>query len=306
MQIISTIIPIFTIILLGWIAHRKGFLEPDFIAAANRLVYYLAIPALVFKSIAKASFTASFNLNLLAVALVMVVIACLLALALGRALRYEPRLLAVFAQNGFHGNLGYVGLAVSFYYLGSQGLVRASIIAGFMMILQNALSVTVLQMAAEQGTVRRRPLSMLMKILGNPVIISAILGIGFSVAQIPLPLIFSRSLDILSGLALPMALLIIGASLSFKLLRSRLFPVIAASAIKLVVLPGLGYAAFHMLGMSPGLYLPALILLASPSATVIYVMAKEMNGDTDFAVAAISASTLLSALTFTLWLQFAS
>ena len=305
MQIFSTIIPIFTIILLGWIAHRKGFLEPDFITAANRLVYYLAIPALVFKAIAKASFTATFDFNLLVVALVMVVIACLLALALGRALRFEPRLLAVFVQNAFHGNLGYVGLAVAFYYLGSEGLVRASIIAGFMMILQNGLSVTVLQMAAGQGTVKRRPSAMVLKILGNPVIISAILGIGFSVAQIPLPLIFSRSLDILSGLALPMALLIIGASLSFKLLRSRLFPVLATSAIKLLVLPGLGYAAFRILGMTPALYLPALILLATPSATVIYVMAREMNGDTDFAVAAISTSTLLSAVTFTVWLQLA-
>jgi predicted permease len=52
-------------------------------------------------------------------------------------------------------------------------------------------------------------------------------------------------------------------------------------------------------------YLPGLILLASPSATLTYVMAKEMKGDTDFAVAAISASTMLSATTFSIWLTVA-
>jgi predicted permease len=51
--------------------------------------------------------------------------------------------------------------------------------------------------------------------------------------------------------------------------------------------------------------LPGLILLASPTATISYVMAKEMKGDADFAVAAISISTLLSAVTFTAWLNIA-
>jgi hypothetical protein len=49
--------------------------------------------------------------------------------------------------------------------------------------------------------------------------------------------------------------------------------------------------------------MPGLILLASPTATITYVMAKEMNGDADFAVAALSISTILSAMTFSLWLH---
>ncbi len=44
MHIISTIIPIFAIIILGWFARRKGFIQPEFLGPANRLVYHLAIP----------------------------------------------------------------------------------------------------------------------------------------------------------------------------------------------------------------------------------------------------------------------
>jgi hypothetical protein len=60
------------------------------------------------------------------------------------------------------------------------------------------------------------------------------------------------------------------------------------------------YLLFKMSALD---YLPGLILLATPTATVAYVMAKEMQGDTAFAVATISASTLLSAVTFTFWLS---
>ena len=46
----------------------------------------------------------------------------------------------------------------------------------------------------------------------------------------------------------------------------------------------------------------SLIILAAPSATMTYVMAKEIGGDPDLGGAAISFSTLLSALTYTFWL----
>jgi predicted permease len=75
--------------------------------------------------------------------------------------------------------------------------------------------------------------------------------------------------------------------------------------MKLILLPGLGFALYRLFGLATQDYLPGLILLASPTATITYVMAKEMNGDTDFAVAAISISTMLSAITFTLWLHVA-
>ena len=75
--------------------------------------------------------------------------------------------------------------------------------------------------------------------------------------------------------------------------------------IKLLLLPGFGYALYRLFDLPSQDFLPGLILLASPAATISYVMAKEMGGDPDFAVASISASTLLSSVTFTIWLNVA-
>lgn len=305
MRILSTIIPIFAVIILGWIARRRGYMQTEFLGPANRLVYHLAIPAMIFRAISSASFKAQFDLRVLLITLFAVLMVFAVSWFAAKFSVLRPTQRGTFIQNSIHGNLGYVGLAVVYYYLGNEGFVRAGIIAGFMIILQNFLAVSALQMYAHSDLPQRGYRTILWKILGNPIIMAAFVGIFFSVLEIPLPLILDRSLKILSDLALPMALLIIGASLSFRLIWSNITAVMATCGIKLILLPLIGLTAFRLAGVAGADYLPGLILLASPTATVTYVMAREMNGDVEFAVAAISASTLISALTFTLWLNFA-
>ena len=302
MDILVTIIPIFAVIFLGWVARRKGFIPPEFLTPANRLVYYLAIPAMIFSSISKASFKAQFDIMVLGLTLFCVLVVFAVAWGVGLLKRVEHKQMGTFMQCSFHGNLGYIGLAVAYYYLGSQGFVKAGIIAGFMMILQNFLAVVALQFYAQDSALKKSKLNVLLKILGNPVIVSALAGILFSLFGLRIPLVIDRSLAILSDLALPMALLIIGASLSFELMQLPIFRVLATGVMKLILLPGLGFILFRTFGPALQDFLPGLILLASPTATITYVMAKEMNGDTDFAVAAISINTILSAVSYTLWL----
>ena len=174
------------------------------------------------------------------------------------------------------------------------------------MIVQNLLSVMSLTFNAQQsGSTSNGGQTVLRNLAGNPVILSAMAGIFCSFLKVPIPLIAQRSLDILSGLALPMALLIIGASISFQNVRHKMKWVLSAISFKLLLMPGLGYVVYRSLGFPPAEYLPGLILLASPTATISYVMAKEMKGDPDLSVIAISMSTLLSALTYTFWLNVA-
>jgi len=302
MNIVTTIIPIFVIIVLGWLARVYGFMRPEFLQQANRLVFYLAIPAMVFRSISKTSLTGQFDGMVVTLSMLAVCVVFFCAWILGNIAHVHRSQRGTFIQNSFHGNMGYIGLAVSFYYLGREGFVRASILAGFMMILQNLLAVIALQIFSENNSGARRGGALVLKILGNPIILSALAGILVSMTGIPVPLVLGRCLDILSDLALPLALLIIGASLSFDLVQSRLIPILSAGVMKLILLPGIGYLMYRICDVTVAAYLPGIILLASPTATVTYVMAKEMKGDSELAVATISVSTLLSAITFTLWL----
>ncbi len=306
MPILNTIIPIFSVIFLGWLARRHGFIPQAFAGPANRLVFYFAIPAMVFTAIAKGSLKTDFNPVLLGATLAAVGLCFGLTWVAGAAAKIPRRRFGTFVQSAFHGNLGYIGLAVAFYYLGREGFVSASLLIGFIMILQNLLSVIILQCYSDKDLSRNGTMAgtVLLKIMGNPVILSAVAGIGFSLTGLALPLVITRTLEIVSGMALPLALLLIGAALNFDQMKTLFMPVLPVAGIKLGILPGIGAACYSMWGLSPEIYMPGLILLASPSATISYFMAVEMNGDAEFAVTAISVSTLLSALTFSLWLSF--
>ena len=91
--------------------------------------------------------------------------------------------------------------------------------------------------------------------------------------------------------------------LSITVMRENLRTILTAVLIKLIILPGAGLLLYRFFQLSAADCVPGLILLAAPTATVTYVMSKEMQGDADFAVAAISASTLFSAVTYLFWLM---
>ncbi|MBU0543905.1 MAG: AEC family transporter [Proteobacteria bacterium] len=305
MHIAVTIIPIFSIVILGWLIRLKGFIPPEFMGPANSLVYYIAIPAMIFRAVSKASFKVQFNLTVLMITLFSVLIVFALSWIAGKTVKIGRSDLGTFIQTSFHGNVGYIGFAVAYYHMGQAGFVKAGIIGGFMMIFQNFLSVAALVLYNRDAHFKKNNLFFIYKIFGNPVVLSSMAGILFSVAELPVPEVIGRILDILSGLALPMGLLVIGASLSFKVMRQSIFPLLSTTLFKLMLLPCIGYLLYIFYGIPSDEYLPGLILLATPTATVIYIMSKEMNGNSDFAVAAISSSTLISALTFLIWLNIA-
>jgi predicted permease len=305
-SIVSTIIPVFAIILLGsWVRH-KGLIQRQLLGPANRLVYYVAVPAMIFREIAGASFNTQFNVTILACTLLPVTVVFGLSFAAGSLARIPQGQLGTFMQSSFHGNLGYIGLAIAYYFLGTEGFVRASIIAGFLMLLQNFLAVVALQCCSARSLVRPNLRFMVSRVVGNPVILSALAGMAFSVSGVCVPLLVDRSLGILSGLALPLALLVIGASLSFKVIRLHLVSALGAGLLKLVVLPAVGYFLYQWFGMAERDYLPGLILLAAPTATLAYVMATEMRGDIELAIASISVNTVLSGFTYAVWLAIAT
>ena len=184
MATISTIIPIFIIIALGALARSRGFIPTAFLEPANRLVYYLAIPAM---SSAPFRFLHQHRIQpgVILITLACVAASFLLALIVAYAMGNRNGRGGTFTQCAFHGNLGYIGLAVIFYFLGDGGLVKGSIIAGLIMILQNFLAVVALQIFGSKGTSVNGLSQFFRRIMMNPVILSALLGIGYAWWRFP-------------------------------------------------------------------------------------------------------------------------
>ncbi|MEW6486797.1 MAG: AEC family transporter [Thermodesulfobacteriota bacterium] len=301
MEPLLRVLPVFAVILLGLAGKRLGLLPDSFQDPANRLAYYLAVPALIFLTVAAAPFREVFRPDWIGAALAATILCWLAALALSRALGLAPGSRATFAQASIHSNLGYIGLAIAYYGLGDRGLQVAGVFAAFFMLLNNALSVVAL---SRYGRSAPGPAALAGRVVFQPVILASLAGLAWSWFRLPLPGLAAETLRILGSMGLPLALLLIGAGLSLDTLRHPL-PVGAAVLLKNLALPALG-ALFLTLAGARGLErAAAVVLLGSPSATLTLVMAREMGGDAGLGAAAVTASTLASAATLTLCLALA-
>jgi predicted permease len=303
-HILGTIFSVFSIIILGYYLKCKEVINSGYIKAANQVVFYIAIPAMMFNEISKAPFKEHFDAGVVFCLLVSVAILALLSLVVSRFLDVDRCRRGTFVQSSFHGNLGYLAFAIAYYALGESQFTKAAILSSFLMVEQNILSISVLT-AFSPGIAPGaggRAKGILIRAFRNPIIISVLVSIAYSASGFPVPFPIGQGLRILSGMALPTALLVIGASLSFDSFRTVGKEVFSIAIMKLICLPTVGYVLMRMFGTPDSLMLPGIILLAAPPATVAYVMAMEMGGDCELAATSVSVVTLLSAFTYGLFL----
>ena len=303
--LIDTILPIFSIILLGYFLKAKGIIDAAFSRSANQIVFNVALPAMLLSEIGEGPLRENFNSKTVVCSLAAMVIVILIGLAVCRVMRVPRSRWGTFLQSTFHGNTGYMAYAIAYYALGEGYFAGIAILGSFVIVGQNILAVWVLTtFNGERKRGRERQSLRLVKLLlKNPIIVSVAAGIAYSALGFSIPVPIRKGFSILSGMAFPTALLLIGGSLSFGTFRSMAREIMAIGFLKLLGLPLLGYVLMAVAGVPGGLIMSAMIVLASPPATVTYVMATELGGDPELAATSVSAFTLASAFSYTLILS---
>jgi predicted permease len=302
-EILFKIAPLFLVIAVGFAGARKGFFPPGFVGPANRLAYYIAIPALILRAVSHAPLDESLQ--------PLPALLALAGLGLGWAvavisthllpgLNQEPGpYKASWIHCATHGNQGLMGLAIVFYALGQTGLASAGLIITGVIVGQNLLAVITL---ARWGDSNVNGSSFFRAVGLNPIIIATLIGMALALAGLKMPAFLDRTLEILAGLGVPMALLIVGANLAESRLGGAWSSLASMQAIKLLVIPALGLVMLRIAGVEPTPCAVAVVLLSSPTATLTVILANQMGGDPELCSQAISASHLLSVLSYSFWL----
>lgn len=193
-----------------------------------------------------------------------------------------------------------MGLAITLNAYGEAGLTKAGILMGFLVPFLNLYAIFAL-LWPHRGDGDQRGVSFwLRQVILNPLIIASFLGVIWSFLDLPIPLVLERSLNIATGMTLPLALLAIGAGFSVERLRGDLIKASLTSVIKTVWMPILAAALLIGMGVK-GMDLGIGVLIAgTPAATANYIMADQLKGDAELAGTIVMLSTLLSAVTYTL------
>ena len=300
-ETITIVLPIFLVIGLGTLLKQFKLVDDTFLNLANRLVYVVFLPLLLFYKIGTADFSHFFNGPLVIGSSLVIVLGFFLTYFYTGWANYSPAVRGSFCQGSFRGNLAYIGLAICLNAYGEDGLTKAGILMGFLVPVLNLFAILALLLPHQEENKGQLPNLILQTIL-NPLIIASFLGIIWSYWTLPIPIIIDHSLKIITGLTLPLALLAIGGGFSFSRLKGDLKHAGLASTVKLILLPLLAVFLLVPLGVT-GTDLGVGILMAgTPAATATYIMAQQMRGDAELAGSIVMLSTLVSAFSYTLLL----
>ena len=300
-ETLTIVLPIFLIIGLGTLLKQLRLFDEAFLQQTNRLVYVVFLPLLLFYKIGKADFSSFFNAPLVIGSSLVIVIVFTLSYFYTGKRQYSAAIRGSFCQGAFRGNLAYIGLAICLNAYGEDGLTKAGILMGFLVPVLNLFAILAL-LLPHHGRDQEKPPSLIAQTILNPLIIASFLGIIWSFWSLPIPLIIDRSLNITTGLALPLALLAIGGGFSFERLKGDLKLAGLASAIKLVLLPLLAFLLLVPMGVTGSDLGIGILIAGTPAATATYIMAQQMKGDAELAGSIVMLSTLASAFSYTILL----
>ena len=312
-NVVNTLAPIFLVIALGTALRAGGFLTLDSFKQMNRLVYWVGMPCLLVAKTAQ-PVSGGEGAQALRISLVLIIgmLACLAAgFVVVWTLRIKGPARGALLQGAFRGNLAYVGLSVIlFSYDGHADADRISKLAMLsitpLIVLYNIVSVLVLEASSRKksgaGTTWR---TLLLNMVTNPLILACAVGVSWSFTGWQLPALIGRSLDTVGKIALPLALLAIGAALSLRAVKGAAARTVIATLIKIALAPLVGYFAGHALGLKPEDLRLALIFLACPTAVMSYIMAEQLGADDRLAGSIVVISTLASVVSLGVVLAWA-
>ena len=271
---------------VGLLTERRT----DWLTAA---AFYVALPALIFSSTYDQNLGELVSAGLVAGVVGVFAVTVAVAWLVHRREPAQGRRSVAVVQS-YHTNFGFLGVPLVALTFGDAATAIASVILGIGALTQVPLTVVSLVAvndadAAIAGELR--------ELASNPVLIALVAGLAASTVEFTLPTAASTGLGLASELALPLALLGVGASLRLNLGELDTAATGWVVAMKVAVMPAVAWALFSLLSVTGTAFAAGVLMFGMPTAVSTYVYANELGGDARFASVNVFATTLASLAT---------
>lgn len=295
--IISALIPVFLIILLGALLKRSTLFNDSAWTGFENLCYYLLFPVLLIKTLATAQLG---NTELLRFSLVLlfaiVSMSGLMLLAyplMNRFMGVNPAAFTSLLQGATRWH-GFIALSIVGLLYGDPGITYMAITMAVIIPPLNIINVAVL---ARFGDSKSDLRSVLRKVIRNPFILACLVGAGLNLTSIGLPVYIREIFDILSGGALGLGLLVVGAGLQLGKVREQRGLVLFGALLRLLGMPALMFSGAWLFSIKGLPLVVAVLAGAVPTAASSYVLARQMGGDAPLMANLITTQVLLAIIT---------
>lgn len=299
---LNATMPIFLMMVIGYILKRINWLDEKTTGVLNKLVFRIFLPALLFMDLAKQDFAtiwdSSFVIFCAVVTLISIVIAALLSLT-----DKDKDDRGEIIQASYRSAAATLGIAFMTNIYDNVAMVALMIIGS--VPIYNIVAVLVLSLTSpENKGIKGAALfkKTLKGLITNPIILGIVVGLLWSVLKLPQPFIFTKSMTYLGNVASPMALIALGASFEFKNVKEKAKPIILVNFNKLFLFCILFLPLAIKMDFRNEKLVAALIMLGSGTTSSSFIMAKNMGHKGIISSSAVMTTTLLMSFTMTLWL----
>jgi hypothetical protein len=298
-------LPVFAIILLGYLAGRFGILGASATEAINAFVYYFALPPLLFLAMARVALGEIFNGPYLLAYSGGVLGTFVIAMTAGLLVfRHRPAALILQGMTTIFTNTGYMGVPLYLIAFGEQGVLPALILTVYNGALVIGLTIVLIELDLRSGS---EPLKIVgdvaLSIVKNPLIMAAAAGIAVSGFGVPLPRSVANFCTILGNASGPAALFAMGLFLAGRRLTRAWAEIAWMTLLKLIVQPAIAWwLAFGVLHLEPFWAASAVIMSALPTGATAFVIAQRYGIYIEEATAVTLVTTVLSFVTVSILL----
>lgn len=301
-MIFNALTPVLALIIAGFLLRRTDFLSPHFWPSAEKLTYYLLMPALLINSLANKQIGSLPWFELL-VTVEGAVLACAVLVTLWWLATRKmdgPTFTSLF-QGGVRFNT-FVALALAENLFGREGLLMAALAAGFMIMLINVLCVTAFSAVTHSAEAKMGRIAV--DLMKNPLIIGCVLGVGLNITGLRLPAGIDGILLLAGRAAFPLGLMAVGAAYRAGNLAANREPLVVSSVVQFLCKPLIAWGLATAMGLPAMAVGVAVILFSVPTAPSAYILSRQMGGNCDAMASIITVQTILSFITLpiTIWL----
>ena len=304
MRIADLILPVFAVILTGWIVGYTGYLSRALSDALIHFAYNIAMPALLIVTIAQEPSHALVNWRFLVAfgggsLLCFILVFAILSIHGSQSLASRT----MYGMAASMTNTGFVALPLLQAIYGPRAVLPAAIATVFVAVVMFPAAVVLLELGQRDAHGSRTALMVTVKhIVINPMVLSTLIGMLLSILDLRMPGPIIAYLGILADALTPCALFAIGLGLSIEGLRANIGRASLLSAVKLVIMPLLVYGLSVYLGLDPLYTIAAVICAAVPTAKTAYILAGEYRCEEMLVASTVSMTTLVSVISLVVWL----
>lgn len=299
---LNATIPIFLVMVIGYILKNMKFLDEPFVKTLNSFNFKITLPVLLFRDIAGSDFLEVWDGKYVLFCFLVTLFCIAFTWIITSKVYHKKDQVGEFVQASYRSSAAVLGIAFIQNIYGTSGMAPLMIIGT--VPLYNIAAVLILSFTGpESEGLRPAALKKSVKgILTNPIIIGIAAGMIASLFQIHFPAIISKTVNSIAVLATPLALMGLGAGFEGKKALAEIKPTLVCSFVKLMLWPALFLPAAALLGFRDEKMVALLVMLGSPTTVSCYIMAKSMKHPGILTSSVVVATTFLSSVTLTFWL----